>query len=68
MRKLMLVILALVSSTAALLSPASAKASNCTTYCSDPNPCGYVCCYMECCGKRCVDLDCAPPPPCEGEN
>jgi hypothetical protein len=68
MRKLMLMVLALVISTAAFLSPAPATASGCITYCSDPNPCGYVCCYMQCCGNRCVDLDCAPPPPCEGTN
>lgn len=68
MRKLMLVILALVISVAALLAPAPVKANGCITYCTDPNPCGYVCCYMECCGSRCVDLDCAPPPPCGGDN
>ncbi len=68
MRKLMLVILALVISTAALLPLAPANADDCITYCTTPNPCGYVCCYMQCCGRSCVDLLCAPPPPCGGDN
>ncbi|HEX9943545.1 MAG TPA: hypothetical protein VGG03_16145 [Thermoanaerobaculia bacterium] len=68
MRKLMLmVLLALGGSAAGLFSPPPAAADNCVTYCTNPDPCGYVCCYKQCCGGRCVALDCAPPPPC-GEN
>jgi hypothetical protein len=68
MRKLVLLALALAASAAGLLSPAPVKASGCVTYCSTPNACGYVCCYQQCCGRTCVDLDCAPPPPCGEEN
>lgn len=71
MRKMMLLTFALAVSSVALLSPAPAKAvgggGNCVTFCTTPNACGYVCCYQTCCGSRCVDLDCAPPPPC-GDN
>lgn len=72
MRRFLLLMLALVCSSATLLSPAPVKAApgggNCVTYCSAPNPCGYVCCFQQCCGNICVDLDCAPPPPCGEEN
>ena len=68
MRKLVLAILVLVGSVAGFLSPSPAKAGSCVTYCSAPDPCGYVCCFQQCCNGRCVDLDCAPPPLCEGNN
>jgi hypothetical protein len=69
MRKLMSVLLLVVGGSAAGLFTASpAAGSNCVTYCSAPDPCGYVCCFQQCCGRICVDLDCAPPPPCEGNN
>jgi hypothetical protein len=68
MRKLMLAVLVLAGSMTGLLSPPVATADNCVTYCTTPNPCGYVCCFQQCCDGRCVDLDCAPPPPCEGDN
>ena len=70
MRKMLLLTLALAASSAALLSPAAAKPSSgaCVTFCSTPNPCGYVCCYQECCGRLCHDLSCAPPPPCGIDN
>ena len=73
MRKLVLLSLALAFSVAGLVTPPAASAgrcdyNSCVTYCSSPNACGYVCCYQQCCGDCCVDLDCAPPPPCEGEN
>lgn len=68
MRKLLFVLLLVVTGFAAgLFTPAPVAGSTCVTYCSDPNPCGYVCCFMTCCGRICVDLDCAPPPPC-GDN
>jgi hypothetical protein len=68
MRKLMLLVLLILGGSAAgLFSPSRAAAGNCVTHCTDPDPCGYVCCYEQCCGNRCVILDCAPPPPC-GEN
>lgn len=73
MRKLML--MALIVAAAALtglFSPPPAQATggtggSCVTYCTTPNACGYVCCFQQCCGGRCIDLDCAPPPPC-GDN
>jgi hypothetical protein len=70
MRKLMLVMtLALAGAAAGLFSPPPAKAaSGCTTYCSAPDACGHFCCYKQCCNGRCVILDCAPPPPCGGDN
>lgn len=71
MRKLVLLSLALVFAVAGLAAPASAVRcdyNHCVTYCSSPNACGYVCCYQRCCGSCCVDLDCAPPPFCPGEN
>jgi hypothetical protein len=71
MRKLLLLAFSvLVGSAAGFLSPSLAKAttSSCTTYCSAPDACGYVCCYKQCCNGRCVILDCAPPPPCDFSN
>jgi hypothetical protein len=73
MRKLMLLMLLVLGGfTAGLFSAPVAEASPpggpCVTYCSTPNACGYVCCYQQCCGSRCVDLDCAPPPPCGDES
>lgn len=69
MRKLMaLSLLVLGASAAGLFSPRPADATTCVTYCTTPNACGYVCCFQECCGSRCIDLDCAPPPPCDGDN
>ena len=71
MRKLILLTLALASAAAGLLSPLQAKppgGGNCVTHCTTPNACGYICCYERCCGDNCVILDCAPPPPCGGEN
>jgi hypothetical protein len=73
MRKLMMLsLLVLGAAVAGLFSPRPAAASGsggtCVTYCSVPNACGYVCCFQTCCGNRCVDLDCAPPPPCGGDN
>lgn len=72
MRKLLLLSLVLAGSVAGLLSPSPASGRppgiDCVTYCTVPNACGYVCCFQQCCGDRCVDLDCAPPPPCEGDN
>jgi hypothetical protein len=68
MRKLIVLSLLVLGGSAAGLFNAPAAASGgggtCITYCSTPNACGYVCCYQQCCGNRCVDLDCAPPPPC----
>ena len=69
MRKLvMLVMLALAAAVAGLSSPPPVQADSCVTYCSPANSCGYICCYRQCCDKICVDLDCAPPPPCDGDN
>jgi hypothetical protein len=73
MRKLMMLsLLVLGASVAGLFSPSPAAAAppggTCVTYCSVPNACGYVCCFQQCCGSRCIDLDCAPPPPCGGDN
>ncbi|HEX4960306.1 MAG TPA: hypothetical protein VF173_05675 [Thermoanaerobaculia bacterium] len=70
MRKLMLIAtLALTGAAAGLFSSPRAEAGgNCVTYCSTPNACGYVCCFQQCCDGRCIDLDCAPPPPCGGDN
>ncbi len=70
MRKLMMLSLLVLGASVAGLSPRSAAASggDCVTYCTTPNACGYVCCFQTCCGNRCVDLDCAPPPPCGGDN
>ena len=72
MRKLILVSLLVLGGSAAGFFNAPAAASggggSCVTYCSTPNACGYVCCYQQCSGNRCVDLDCAPPPPCDGSN
>lgn len=72
MRKLILLTLMLLGGFAAgLLSPHPAAAAppggTCVTYCNT-DPCGYTCCYEECCGSRCVILDCAPPPPCGNNN
>jgi hypothetical protein len=64
MRKLILLTLTVLVCSAVGLFSAPAAASgggNCVTYCTDPDPCGYVCCFQTCCGNRCVDLDCAPP-------
>jgi hypothetical protein len=71
-KKLLLVTLIAAGTLTGLFSPAPAKASggtggSCVTYCSTPNACGYVCCFQQCCNGRCIDLDCAPPPPC-GDN
>lgn len=68
MRKLLLILVALAGSAAGLLSPPPVQADGCVTYCAVMNSCGYICCYQQCCGNRCVDLDCAPPPPCDGDN
>jgi len=68
MRKLLLAFSILVGSMAGLLSPSAVKAATCTTYCSAPDACGYVCCYKQCCNGRCVILDCAPPPICDFNN
>jgi hypothetical protein len=66
MRKLFLLALTiLVCSTAGLFSAPAAQAADCVTLCTDPDPCGYVCCFETCCGNRCVQLDCAPPPQCD---
>ena len=69
MRKLFLLGLTLFACTSAGLFSAPAAASggggNCVTFCSDPDPCGYVCCFETCCGNRCIQLDCAPPPQCD---
>ena len=65
MRKLVSVFLLIAAVFAAGLFSPSATADTCVTFCSDPDPCGYVCCFEQCCGKRCVILDCAPPPPCD---
>ncbi len=71
MRKLILLSLVLAGSAAGLLSPSPASGAppggDCVTYCST-DPCGYTCCYRTCCGENCIDLDCAPPPSCEGNN
>ena len=68
MRSLLLLLALLLAGSATnFLSPAPVTADGCTRYCAT-NACGYTCCYRECCGKICFDLDCAPPPPCEGEN
>jgi hypothetical protein len=71
MRKLML--MTLIVAAAALTGlfsppPAQATGGSCVTYCTTPNACGYVCCFQQCCNGRCIDLDCAPPPPCGGDN
>jgi len=73
MRKLVLLgILALIATVTGLTSPPPTEAAggggNCVTYCAPVNSCGYICCYQTCCGNRCIDLDCAPPPPCPGDN
>ena len=69
MRKLLFLALFVLGGLAAgLFSPRPADATTCVTYCTDPNACGYVCCFEQCCGSRCIDLDCAPPPPCGGDN
>ena len=49
-------------------APAKATGGSCVTYCTTPNACGYVCCFEQCCNGRCIQLDCAPPPPCGGDN
>ena len=68
MRKLMMMaLLVLAGSTAGLFSARTAEATDCVTYCGPANACGYICCYQQCCNGRCIDLDCAPPPPC-GDN
>lgn len=71
MRKLMVLsLLALGASATGLLSPRPADAGSggsCVTYCST-NACGYTCCSRQCCGNICIDLDCAAPPPCDGDN
>ena len=70
MRKLMLMTLIVAGALTGLFSPAPAKATggSCVTYCTTPNACGYVCCFEQCCNGRCIQLDCAPPPPCGGDN
>ncbi|HSS48105.1 MAG TPA: hypothetical protein VLX28_04095, partial [Thermoanaerobaculia bacterium] len=60
--------LTLAAAASGLYSPKTATADTCVTFCSPANACGYICCYQQCCGNRCIDLDCAPPPPCPGDN
>ncbi len=65
MRKLMVLsLLVLGASVAGLFSPRPAAATDCVTYCAPPDACGHICCYEQCCGSRCIELDC--PPPCGG--
>lgn len=73
MRKLLFLSLVVAGSAAGLFSPSPASGrppilTDCLVYCTVPNACGYYCCYQRCCGDDCVFLDCAPPPPCEGDN
>jgi hypothetical protein len=69
MRKLFLLsVLTLAAAASGLYSPKTATADTCVTYCHPANSCGYICCYQTCCGNRCVDLDCASPPSCPGDN
>ena len=71
MRKLILLALTVLLCSAVGLFSTPAAASrcfsngNCVTHCSDPDPCGYVCCFETCCGDCCIQLDCAPPPQCD---
>jgi hypothetical protein len=69
MRKLILLtVLTLAAAASGLYAPRPAAADNCVTYCRPSNLCGAICCYQQCCGNRCIDLDCAAPPPCPGDN
>ena len=73
MRKLLFLSLVVACTAVGLFSPSPASGgrpfpTDCVITCTFPNACGYVCCYERCCGDDCVILDCAPPPPCEGEN
>ncbi|HEY0511474.1 MAG TPA: hypothetical protein VGH73_06200 [Thermoanaerobaculia bacterium] len=70
MRKLFLLVLLVAGiSAAGVFSPRPAEASGtCVTYCRPVDACGHICCYEQCCGTRCVILDCAPPQPCGNNN
>ncbi len=70
MRKLILLsVLTLAAAASGLYSAKAATTTdNCVTYCGPINSCGYICCTQTCCGNRCIDLDCAPPPSCPGDN